>query len=110
MVKSKEQVVEAIERYRNVLDELFDGVEVRLYGSYLKGNANEFSDIDVAVVSSDFHGISSDVAIKLLARLRLKIDRSIEAMPFTPEDLAHPQVGSLSYDVAQFSEVIKPSG
>lgn len=40
MVKSKEQVVEAIERYRNVLDELFDGVEVRLYGSYLKGNAN----------------------------------------------------------------------
>ena len=106
MVKSKEQVVEIIRAYQLVLDELFDGVQIRLYGSYLKGTANEFSDIDIAVVSSDFYGISHDVAIKLLARLRLKIDRSLEPMPFTPDDLSFPVVGSLSYDVAAYNELI----
>ncbi|MBF0363519.1 MAG: nucleotidyltransferase domain-containing protein [Oligoflexia bacterium] len=32
----------------------FDDIEVRLFGSYHKGTATEWSDIDLAVIAPDF--------------------------------------------------------
>ena len=56
-----------------------------LFGSYTKGTNHEFSDIDLAVVSSDFKGIRLYDNIKLIdAALRSSID--IETHPYHPED------------------------
>ena len=54
-----------------------------LFGSYAKRGGNKFSDIDVAVISSDFSDDRFEEGIKL-ARLAGQIDSRIEPIPFTP--------------------------
>ncbi|MFQ5710131.1 MAG: nucleotidyltransferase domain-containing protein [bacterium] len=56
-----------------------------LYGSYARGNATEFSDIDFALISKDFCGIRFDDRCRVVP-LRRKIDERLEPMPFLPED------------------------
>lgn len=56
-----------------------------LFGSYTKGNANEWSDIDIAIVSPDFSGIPF-YDRKMLNPYILKVDTRIELHPFRPED------------------------
>ena len=62
-----------------------------LYGSYVEGVGNEWSDIDLAVVSPDF---SADLVEERIALMRLaaQIDDRIEPHPFRPEDFTdeHP--------------------
>ena len=58
--------------------------KVFLFGSYAKGTENEDSDIDIAVISSDFNDIIEDGA-KLIG-LTWKIDTRIEPHPITAED------------------------
>lgn len=58
---------------------------VYLYGSYARGKANEWSDIDVAVVSPDFSPDRFQEQVSLL-RLAAGIDDRIEPRPFRPED------------------------
>lgn len=56
-----------------------------LYGSYAKGKANKWSDIDVAIVSPDFSQDLFEERV-LLMKLALKLDDRIEPSPFRPED------------------------
>ena len=59
--------------------------QVVLFGSYANGTNHEYSDIDLAVVSEDFEGISFYDSQKLTkAMLRTSID--IETHPYRPED------------------------
>ena len=52
-----------------------------LFGSYAKGKANEWSDIDVALVSDNFSGIRFYDVEKLLSVLK-KYNNFIEFHPF----------------------------
>ena len=56
-----------------------------LYGSYARGNPDEFSDIDVALISDDFSGERFNDRRKIVPSRR-KIDPRLEPMPFLPED------------------------
>lgn len=56
-----------------------------LFGSYIRGTAGKWSDIDLAVISPDFSGIPFYDSKKLTPFL-LKIDTRIELHPFRPED------------------------
>ena len=65
------------------------GIEVSkvvLFGSYAKGLANTDSDIDLAIVSSQF-GKNNWKEMVLLRKLALEIDSHIEPLPFAPEDM-----------------------
>jgi predicted nucleotidyltransferase len=61
--------------------------KVVLFGSYAKGKANPDSDIDVAIVSTQF---GQDVAeeMMLLRKTALKVDSHIEPVPLSPDDLS----------------------
>jgi len=56
-----------------------------LFGSHARGNPGEWSDIDVALVSSDFSGMPFYDSKKLNPFV-LKVDTRIELHPFRPED------------------------
>lgn len=56
-----------------------------LFGSYAKGNAEKWSDIDVAIISPDFSGIPFYDREKLIPFM-LRIDTRFEFHPFKPED------------------------
>ena len=56
-----------------------------LYGSHVRGTANEWSDIDVAIVSPDFTEDKFTALVSLL-RLAAQVDSRIEPVPFAPID------------------------
>jgi len=60
---------------------------VYLFGSNAKGNAHEWSDIDLAIVSPDFTGDSFDDSKKLFPYI-LKVDSSIEVHPFRSDEFS----------------------
>ncbi len=63
------------------------GIEIQkayIFGSYAKGNFNEDSDIDLALVFKGLHK-SFDMQIRLM-KLRRKIDLRIEPHPFDESD------------------------
>lgn len=62
-----------------------------LFGSYAKGYNNEWSDIDIALVSNIFEGIRIKDKDKI-RRITLSVSSSLEILPFNPKDfsLANP--------------------
>ncbi|MGA2298185.1 MAG: nucleotidyltransferase domain-containing protein, partial [FCB group bacterium] len=66
MVKVPEHILEIIRKF--IAEALKDNIHIEravLFGSYAKGTNHEYSDIDLAVVSEDFEGISFYDAKKL---------------------------------------------
>jgi predicted nucleotidyltransferase len=55
-----------------------------LFGSFAKGTEHKWSDIDVAVISSDFSDDRFEEGVRLMI-LSHDIDNRIEPVPFNPE-------------------------
>ncbi len=81
-----EQVRPVLERYAVALEQAGLRPErMYLYGSYASGHPNEWSDMDVAVVSADFSGNVIEDQL-LLMRQAWRIDARIEPHPFRSVD------------------------
>lgn len=91
----KAEALNVANKYANALKANYNSVKVILFGSYAKGNYNEDSDIDIAVILKDFKNV---VEMQLeLMRLRRKIDSRIEPHPFREKDfvLSNPVVNEI---------------
>ena len=83
----KGAVLAIVEQFRRALVEV--GVRpqrLTLYGSCARGEAHEWSDIDVVVVSDDFAERGYWERIDLLVEAIYKVRKPIEAVPMTPEE------------------------
>ncbi len=78
------RIIESINKYIEKISEYYKIDAIILFGSYAKGTENADSDIDIAIISSDFSDIIDDGA-KLIG-LTWKIDTRIEPHPITTED------------------------
>jgi predicted nucleotidyltransferase len=58
---------------------------VILFGSYAEGRPRPWSDIDLAVISPDFHG-GTEADHMLLAEVARLVTPQIEAIPYMPGD------------------------
>lgn len=79
-----------LQKYRLIL--IKKGIPVEqmiLFGSYAKGTAKPWSDVDVCVVSPTFGKNSYDERVRL-AKLTLSVDTMIEPHPYHPNDLNDP--------------------
>ena len=56
-----------------------------LFGSYARGNYDEWSDIDFALVSDIFEGNRIDDRSKI-RRITLRVSCDIEVLPYRPQD------------------------
>lgn len=56
-----------------------------LFGSYAKGNQQEWSDIDIALVSEVFEGDRIKDKDKI-RKITLSVSSEIEVIPFSPND------------------------
>jgi uncharacterized protein len=86
MVEIPATIRDTIAKYIRALKE--NNVDVNravLFGSYAKGNYSEWSDIDLAVVSSAFEGNWIKDRKKIRA-ITLSISSDIQALPYRPED------------------------
>ena len=89
-------------QYADAVKSKYDFVKIILFGSYAKGNFNEDSDIDIAVILKDYSNLI-DIQLDLM-RLRRKIDSRIEPHPFRERDfdITNPIV----YEIIKYGEDI----
>ena len=79
-----ERIMKVVKKYVEKISKYYDIEAIILFGSYAKGMENENSDIDIAIISSDFNDIMEDVA--RLIGMSCKIDPRIEPHPIKLED------------------------
>jgi len=86
MVQLPAKVKNIIDRYLQALTRHNIPIkEAMLFGSYAKGNYQEWSDIDIALVSEIFAGNRIDDKDKI-RKITLSISSEIEVIPFSPKD------------------------
>ena len=86
MVNIPDDIMKKLRRFLSMVKE--EGIrldKVILFGSYVKGMQNEWSDLDIALVSKDFTGIGF-YDCKRINPFIIKVDSRIEPHPFTTED------------------------
>ncbi len=102
MVASKDISMKKARLFIDSLREAgIDVSEAYLFGSVAQGLAGKDSDIDVAVVSSDFQGIRYH-DMKKISKYRRKVDFRLEIHPFSRQEVEH--------DPPQFFLKIKQDG
>ena len=85
MVTLAPDIEENIRRFVTEVQSQYDVQAIYLFGSHASGEANEWSDIDLLVISPDFtrDRFESQVALLILAS---RIDTRLEPHPLPPED------------------------
>lgn len=78
------EIMNSIQKYIEKISKYYKIETIILFGSYAKGTENEDSDIDIAIISSDFNDIIEDGAN--LIGYTWKIDTRIEPHPIKKED------------------------
>lgn len=90
---AEKQIIEKIKNYVNILKQNNINVyKVFIFGSHALGNANEFSDIDVAIISPDL-GKSYLQEMKILLKLARNIDLMIAPDPYSMQAYINAQKG-----------------
>jgi len=86
MVKIPDQIRNIIDNYIMALEE--NNIHLSkavLFGSYAGGRANEWSDIDIALVSEAFEGDRFNDRGKI-RKITLSVSSDLSPLPFRPED------------------------
>jgi len=82
-----------------------------LFGSHASGRADEWSDVDLAVISPDFARMSHNKVMDLLVEVALTIDPSVEIRPYTPNDFKQARpTNFLGHILAEGRVVYKDGG
>ncbi|OGU18282.1 MAG: hypothetical protein A2X61_15850 [Ignavibacteria bacterium GWB2_35_12] len=83
----KPEILEIARKYINLLEETgYPVKEAYLYGSYSRGIENEWSDIDIAVVSDSFEGNRFKDKEKIRGLYR-KVDIRLSILPLDSSSL-----------------------
>lgn len=105
MRTAPKQIALLLLRYKKELESKNFPVEkMILFGSYAKGQAKEYSDIDVCIISGEFSK-NKNRNEDLLWKSIVKIDPRIEPVAYTPSDFQ--KVDPLVYEIQQFGIEIK---
>lgn len=75
--------------------------EVLVYGSYANGKADEWSDIDLVVISSDFENIPPIERLEMLSLATWRVDAPIEALGYTPREIHENGKDSIIWEAIQ---------
>lgn len=99
----KADAVNIAQRYAGAVQANYNYIKIILFGSYAKGNYNDDSDIDIAVIFKDYSNLI-DMQLELM-RLRRKIDSRIEPHPFRESEfeLSNPVVN----EIVKYGQEIK---
>ena len=88
MAKTK-QAANTEEVVRRAIEYLLRKIRIDqavLFGSHARGEADRWSDVDVAVISPDFARMSHQKVMDLLVEVALAVDPSVEIRPYAPKD------------------------
>lgn len=108
MVKKKDHIRALARKYADELEKLGVPVEsIILYGSYARGEAGEFSDIDFAVISNRFGQGDGFEFSGILSKAKWPFaDELIEAIGLSPEQMDKAPRFSFVEEIKKKGEVI----
>ncbi len=86
MVEAKTDIKRIIKNYIRHLESDIKVQKVILFGSHARGQAHEWSDIDLAVVSDDLKGLDQLQRIEVLSPAGRGCDTSLEPLGYTLEE------------------------
>ncbi len=85
MAQVPDKISSIIEHFLEELEKNNINIEQAiLFGSYARGTNTAWSDIDLAIISSDFEGDRFKDRNKI-RRIKLKISSDLEPIPFPPD-------------------------
>lgn len=86
MAQIPDKISSIIEQFLEELEKNNINIEQAiLFGSYAQGTSTQWSDIDLAIISSDFEGDRFKDRNKI-RRIKLKISSDLEPVPFPPDE------------------------
>ena len=85
--KTSARTEELVRRAIEYLRQRVNISQAVLFGSHARGNPDEWSDVDLAVISSDFARMRHPKLMDLLVEVSLAVDPAVEIRPYTPRDL-----------------------
>ena len=88
MAKIPNIIINKVKDYIDILNR--NGFPIKravLFGSYVNGNYNKWSDIDIALVSDEFEGIRFNDR-KKIRQFKFEVSADIEPLPYTPNDFS----------------------
>jgi len=75
-------IIEAVQRYLTVLPSMgINASRAVLFGSFARGKASEYSDIDLVVIAPEFDAPREIRLVKQLWRATIDVDNRIEPIP-----------------------------
>ena len=87
MAQIPDKISSIIEQFLEELEKNNINIEqALLFASYAQGTGTQWSDIDLAIISSDFEGDRFKDRNKI-SRIKLKISSDLEPIPFPPGEL-----------------------
>jgi predicted nucleotidyltransferase len=86
MALSEDQVTKIIRGFIAELRQEIPIKEIILFGSYAQVNPQDYSDIDLAVISDWFEGKPRIENMQYLSKIAAAHNSIIEALPFTEEE------------------------
>ncbi len=110
MVTSTIDVARAIDEFLAKLSKRIHINAAVLYGSCSNGTAGEWSDIDLAVVSSDFEGMRRPLRQELLAEASLGCEPSLSPLGFAASEYTNPGPYSFLAEIIRTGKVVYPPG
>ena len=90
MDKIPQSVQKIIQEYIEALGKQIPIKKAILFGSYAKGNTNQYSDVDIAIFSDYFKDMSRVDGIYFLLLSAMDYDMDIEPQPFTMDEYDQP--------------------
>jgi len=86
-IKTPANTEEVIRRAIEYLQQRVRIHQAILFGSHARGEADVWSDVDLAVISPDFAQMSHRKIMDLLVDVALRVEPCVEIRPYTPKDL-----------------------
>jgi len=86
MAYAKEEVISLIKRFTKEIAEIVHTDRVFLFGSYAKDNPDEYSDIDIAIISQDIDDGNYFELKKKIFKKAIEVNSYIEPLCFSKEE------------------------
>lgn len=102
----KKNINKIIRQFADSLKEEIRLHKLILFGSYAKGRQHKYSDIDIAVISSDFGKRNEMEEMTYLLKKAHEIDLDIEPHPYTPREMYKPHKSSFAYKILRTGKIV----
>jgi hypothetical protein len=106
MVSAPDQVEQIVNELVRTLEPDIRVERVILYGSYAHNRANEWSDIDVAVLSDDFQWMTEIERVQFLAGKTIRCDSRIVPIAYTPAQFDNAQPHQFAAEIRRSGRII----